>query len=410
MSSRTRTMGSIVETPVNTYLKTVRCNGTTTQVDSYPTQLRNGETVTTHDFVTPNYARKSREGKIINNSFSTDRLSVTALCGGYDRTTRIATCSGTTTKYTEAGPWAGSFDVEISDPDHAAALNNARLIAGTAAMAGIEEPDVMGLVELAELKKTAKMIPDMVARAQDLLRTLARHRRYRKSSARNILEYVGSQYLGARYGITPLIGTLNDLTRSIADDTIRRPKRLTSRGFSDTGQYGSSWADKDGGCTGTYLCKYTGQKYLSSSVRAGVLYEHTLSFDKYGLSIQQLPSAAWELLPYSFVADWFLNAGDFIAAVTPKAGVRVLSSWTTVETRVDFQQRMHTVVGTIPSGYEVTCGRTSDTAATRVLKTRTPGASVGLAWKFHEIRFERPKDFLHAADAIALLRRTLLGL
>jgi len=55
-----------------------------------------------------------------------------------------------------------------------------------------------------------------------------------------------------------------------------------------------------------------------------------------GFSWESIPITAWELIPFSFVVDWFVNFGDYIQALTPKLGIKGLSSWTTVikETKV----------------------------------------------------------------------------
>jgi hypothetical protein len=43
----------------------------------------------------------------------------------------------------------------------------------------------------------------------------------------------------------------------------------------------------------------------------------------------------WELTPFSFIIDWFLNVGTTIAAWTPNAGVTQLASWVTVKKKFD---------------------------------------------------------------------------
>lgn len=43
----------------------------------------------------------------------------------------------------------------------------------------------------------------------------------------------------------------------------------------------------------------------------------------------------WDLTPYSFILDWFINMGDIISAHAPVPGVKALASWvTTVDTTV----------------------------------------------------------------------------
>jgi hypothetical protein len=41
------------------------------------------------------------------------------------------------------------------------------------------------------------------------------------------------------------------------------------------------------------------------------------------------------LVPFSFVADWFVNFGDFIEALLPRSGTYPLASWYTVTREIE---------------------------------------------------------------------------
>jgi hypothetical protein len=42
---------------------------------------------------------------------------------------------------------------------------------------------------------------------------------------------------------------------------------------------------------------------------------------------------AWELVPFSFVLDWFVNVGDFLSQGTDLLGLSVTNAWTTIHSR-----------------------------------------------------------------------------
>lgn len=42
-------------------------------------------------------------------------------------------------------------------------------------------------------------------------------------------------------------------------------------------------------------------------------------------------SLAWELMPYSFVVDWFIPIGDYLAATTATAGLTFIDGWSRAE-------------------------------------------------------------------------------
>jgi hypothetical protein len=53
------------------------------------------------------------------------------------------------------------------------------------------------------------------------------------------------------------------------------------------------------------------------------------------MGADQLLSTAWELVPYSFVVDWFLNTADFLAAWNPSVDVVPLTSWVTIMSEIE---------------------------------------------------------------------------
>jgi hypothetical protein len=46
--------------------------------------------------------------------------------------------------------------------------------------------------------------------------------------------------------------------------------------------------------------------------------------------LTQPVEAIWELVPFSFIVDWFFNVGETLAAFTPNYGIESLASWYTV--------------------------------------------------------------------------------
>jgi hypothetical protein len=106
-------------------------------------------------------------------------------------------------------------------------------------------------------------------------------------------------------------------------------------------------------------------------VRANILYEID-NRQHFGLSFQEIPIAVWELLPYSFVADWFFNIGDYVQAITPKPGVKLLGGSYTVE--IDAKSEgSTTLTGTNTSAFSVNTPGSYPTSISRQVKYRVPG-------------------------------------
>jgi hypothetical protein len=92
----------------------------------------------------------------------------------------------------------------------------------------------------------------------------------------------------------------------------------------------------------TMIANYSHRAKVSS----GVLYElHDDSLEsatarRMGLRLADVPASLWELVPYSFVVDRFLDIGPWLNAIMPKPGVTVLGSWTTT---LDYQLNYHQI-------------------------------------------------------------------
>jgi hypothetical protein len=73
----------------------------------------------------------------------------------------------------------------------------------------------------------------------------------------------------------------------------------------------------------------------------GIIYEVKImdAFDNLakvaGSRLRDIPATLWEVVPYSFVVDWFFNVGDWIQAFTPAPGITPLRNWATVITQSD---------------------------------------------------------------------------
>lgn len=403
---RVRTLGSGFSNVQVPYVYTqYKCDGALDSTSTTYQTMVSGEEKVTTDVVTSNFNALSRSGAIINNPFSSVTTTKQGTYGGSCVAVRTGTCTNPG-RFVQTGLSTADSSNILPHPSHATDLISARVVAGTAAYAGIAEPDWSGLVELAQIKQTSMIARDASDLLLKFIQDLRNSKKFRKSRIKTIGGFIANSYLTYRYAFLTTVMSLNDLLDAIDSLEAAKPVRYTSRGKSPLPTRITEVVEADAALD-TYQWQYrTARSEIGGKVRAGVLYEHRHSYDTFGLNVTQIPIAAWEIIPYSFVVDWFVNVSDFISALVPKAGVHVLSSWTTVETELK-QTRDRRLTARTPTGWSVSCDRWA-TAETRVLtKRRDPGASVGLATKFHEISFEKPKDFRHLADGLALIVQQL---
>jgi hypothetical protein len=135
-------------------------------------------------------------------------------------------------------------------------------------------------------------------------------------------------------------------------------------------------------------------------LRAMVLDEYDATVhSNIGFTGKGLVGLAWELIPFSFVADWFWNVGDFLYAYIPAFGYEQLGScMTTTRLRSTTYVALdaHELPGSIWNLIEAPTGTLSGSVWE---KTRSPLSDPKMLTKadfrFHQVN--------RMADAVALL-------
>lgn len=310
------------------------------------------------DEVTPNFKRRSAAGEIIVSPMS--RLTVTRRVlddnflkhnqSGYFQCDRTI-CYGSTS------PWTESAVIQ--------AQSRAEVLAITDAYANAGRADVEGLTELAELRETLAFLWSPVRLALSHTRRAKKiKRQYDRITLLNLRRKVTwdqlperlkrkrkppkplplpkhkwgitvydipSLWLAYRYALMPIVYTCDDISASLSRKV--KAKRGTARAvetlevdlYTDSG-----WrvSDNASGKSRERAVR-TGKCTVKS--RAGVLYEPNWSLDRvWGVQLHRVPATAYELIPLSFVADWFWNAASFYDALTVSCRVKsILASWVT---------------------------------------------------------------------------------
>lgn len=119
-----------------------------------------------------------------------------------------------------------------------------------------------------------------------------------------IIRDLGSLWMGYRYSIMPLVYSYRDivkLTKRSADTTTRAYRSVSPKDLG-VSLPGSSSIYK--------RITYEGNIVIRASVFQSFSSAEIARMSGLGTN---LFSTAWELIPMSFVADWFLNIGDYIA-------------------------------------------------------------------------------------------------
>lgn len=202
-----------------------------------------------------------------------------------------------------------------------------------------------GLVFLGELRETIGLLRNPFGKARekvtDYLRSLKSTRavidhttKRRKSEtakdlsvrrAQNLVDAMSSAWLETQYALLPLISDTQDIIGA-AEKLIEgreRRKRYVSRKFGPTvssaDSFGNQWM---------YTCmenRVTVRRTSSSEIQYIAIYKHSYDgsvglFDRaqrlLGFNLQDFVPAIWELVPWSFLIDYFANIGKILEAGT----------------------------------------------------------------------------------------------
>lgn len=330
------------------------------------------------DVVTPGFARRSASGEIINNPVV--RLRSNFLDQGSSARDAGPVMEVAYSHYIQIVPSAQSI---IDHSYVKSKISRAESAAVTAAYASVNETQVSSLVELGELRETISFLMNPLrgmvnltkrankwldkAEAKQAMHTQRLARYYknlvvweRRSPKRRgkrpqppaplklpgfkvrerTVRDIPSFWLAYRYGLMPLIYSFQDIQKALSAPK-DGPPRETSRKRADESlsHLFDSWPAArnqpvvDGRFNVDYKAAITGKV----ESRAGVLYVPDVSVQaRWGLQLNRVPAALYELIPLSFVADWFWTGSQAYDAVTAHfRAQKVLAAWVTTKATID---------------------------------------------------------------------------
>lgn len=403
------------------------------------------------DTVVPKFKERSAKGEIFNNPMSKTETQFKV---------KKATVSGPELDF-DLRQWGGGkfnypslsgdiwFEpVNLFVPDVKIDTSRVEVLAATKAKANVDAADFASFVSLGEAKSTIDWFLSIFTRAIQLYRSLKKgstrilkdidrlngsdkreylsskayqafmiDKRKKLAKAYEDLENLRMEY---RYAVRPLLADMEGLAKAL-HGTIRTP-RQTWRGFAKDEQYvTTSLQDRKILLLGkTFKLEGTVVDKVTIESRAGILTQIDLdvlssSSRKFGLG--QSISAIYDLLPLSFALDWFINMGDFLSSLEPKAGVSTLSQWIVTTTSIErtlnadaFRNEKYRYNWNLSDGtnvYDETKSRRINVSGltssyTKTRKTRRPMTSSDIS-----IRFDVNLDFMKILDLVTIARNLL---
>lgn len=381
------------------------------------------------DVVTPDWFLKRKRGEIVNNPVSIRRRKIVYSSGNLDHT--VTHPNPVTAGYVNTD-YFGNYTARLdyfpslgipsiySDTVAPVVLDEDRFIklAAIKARNGISPISVQSLVSAVELPKTLELIRSSLSTIRQIRKSVVTGNpeyakraigNQRKGSAPSASEYVRqtahNRWLELRYGWTPLVFEVQGAIKAL-NRTQENPPRATSRGFEHAEGTNSVLHQWNGGsASGLQDFRFVREKTLD--VRAYALYTADLKFQRArDFGVSELPLALWELVPYSFVVDWFVNIGNWIEALTPKLGIKILAEGYTIKTsdvlKRTFESWTKVIISNQSNDVSGSCIGATDVSTTTTF-TRVPHFDVLLSLPPLNIRLDKKR----VLDAIALISKTV---
>lgn len=186
---------------------------------------------------------------------------------------------------------------------------------------------------------------------QSVLRELGYHSSYPKQMHGNM----GKDWLAFQYGWKPLLADVRGSAELLASAMLKNRfyiKVKKTRSYSEPGYLGYRTPRFDNDDLGQFNYSFSPKETTS---KVSLTFDVTNEFLREGKTTGILDplTLAWELLPYSFVIDWFLPVGDFLKRLNYDSGLRYVDGYSVQHTTQSWLFRGDSTSYT-PPGYNYT--------------------------------------------------------
>lgn len=299
-------------------------------------------TKTITDIEIPNFRafRRKCRGKLPINpvTISTIEEEVTPVYGEW--TTKLNTCTASPWTTRVYGPYDDATTRTYLEPPPV--LEEVVDYLCNAAVEKARSATIDVLTTLIELK-------DVRRTYEGCLRAIEHGFRNVKTASRKDVYLLAGHWLNLRYGILPSVYAMQDalLAYQGRRDTLVDGHTFQGQtlSLSETDSGGEAQSGRYASWVHTRLLTGT-RKYRGMAYGCADLFALEGGFDPL--------QTAWELLPLSFVIDWFVQVGTWLAAVSPLTMTDVYASGVSIKTEYMCTNTVRLTQSGIP-GYTVTC-------------------------------------------------------
>lgn len=309
--------------------------------EQYASAGVSGQTQSIFDCVTPNWREKAKKGGIVMNDMSMSRVKYS---GGGSSSWSFAHLPewGSVTYWGDLAYNTTKQGINLGTDINFDADKMAQIALAKAYEKINAAPMLAGEI-LSDIDKTAGMFRHPLKRASELMISMSKYRRIRlgKTTA-SAARATAEAWLEYRYGWKPVILDCKTAVRAVHEARTRAVGQLRERRVARGKEVAQEkravsydvpiwwmWT------SGTHALG-TASVERSIEVNAGVIYDYDVvssayqqTYDTLGLRPRDTVATVWEVIPWSFVVDWFVNVGSWLNMVVPDPRVTVLGRWVT---------------------------------------------------------------------------------
>lgn len=198
----------------------------------------------------------------------------------------------------------------------------------------VNETTLKALVKTADVKSNLLVSLKEAAKTSDLIldtadRLFKAYRSFRRGNFRDVarhldlnLRTVHNNWLAYKYGWTPLLLEVKGAAEFLAQQSVGRRSSFTVSA-SELDSYAEEWVVPDTIVGGPWnqTDTLTGEVRVRVKLWLELTSPHFSATQQLGITNPLL--YAWEVIPFSFVFDWFISVGDYLTGLTALNGVNV---------------------------------------------------------------------------------------
>lgn len=289
------------------------------------------------DIVTPNWREKVSQGVILNNpllqtTFLRSQVPVVFDVHVHDAVNPSRLAVYGTARVIPNSDTATSLDWSHWDQYVLNQYADERDIAISKSWSNVDISAAQALASLGELPETMHWMASLFKRMISIIRAFSQKRLLITASkfvrnGKSVIDAMAELWLEFRYAVRPLI---YDMVQAVEawNTILKKSDRYTARGFHKTGPTVSS-ETSNWNLHANYDAIISRVQTVSANYRAGVLFsiDNLVNEVRSVWGLDKPFETIWELIPFSFIIDWFFTVGDVISSWTSNPGLHPLTSW-----------------------------------------------------------------------------------